>query len=82
MHWNPVNVNDLPDHRKQYGFDGFNFDLRNHLLDGRVCVAKRELPVLDYAIAAIRTGQFNGDGQIWNRGFDLSEPAGDGKAAP
>ena len=66
VHLDPVDRNDLPDDRRQYGFDGFNFDLRNHLLDGRVCVARRELPVRDYAIAAIRTGQFIGDGNnIW-----------------
>ena len=64
VHLNPVDMNDLPSHRKQYGFDGFNFDLRDHLFDGRVCTAKRGLPVRDYAIAAIRTGQFlvNEDG--------------------
>ena len=31
---------------------------------------------------AIRTGQFNGDGQIWNGGFDLAGPSGDGQGAP
>ena len=25
-------MNDLPSHRKQHGFDGFNFVFRNHLL--------------------------------------------------
>ncbi len=75
-------MNDLPSHRKQHGFDGFNFVFRNHLVDGRVCVARLDLPVRDYAIAAVRTGQFNGDGQIWNGGFDLAGPSGDGQAAP
>ena len=82
VHLDPVDRNDLPGHRKQYGFDGFNFDLRNHLVDGRVCVARLDLPVRDYAIAAVRTGQFNGDGQIWKGGFDLAGPSGDGQAAP
>ena len=63
--------------------DGFNFDLRDHLLDGRVCVAKRELPVRDYAIVAIRTGQVTGEGQkIWEGSFDLAGSAGDEQAAP
>ena len=81
VHWDPVDMNDLPNHRKPYGFDGLNFDFRNHLLTkGGVCVTRRELP--DYAIAAIRTGQFTGEGQIWKGSFDVVEPADDGNAAP
>ena len=74
VHWDPVDRNDLPGDRKRYGFDGFNFDLRNHLLiEGGACVARRELPVsFDYAIAAIRTGQFIGDsGSIWEGTYTL-----------
>ena len=75
VHLDPVDRDDLPSHRKQHGFDGFNFDFRNHLLDGRVCVARRELPVLDYAVAAIRTGQFTGEGKnIWEGSFMLPNP--------
>ena len=82
VHLDPVDRNDLPGHRKQYGFDGFNLDLRNHLVDGRVCVARVDLPVRDYAIATIRTGQFTGEGQkIWEGSFDVVEPADDGNAA-
>ena len=68
VHLDPVDVNDLPSHRKQHGFDGFNVDFRNHLLDGEVCVARQELPVRDYAIATIRTGP------IHQRGQDLGGP--------
>ena len=83
VHLDAVDVNDLPSHRKQHGFDGFHFYFRNHLLDKRVCIARWELPVRDYAIAAIRTGQFIGEGQnIWEGSFDVVEPADDGKAAP
>ena len=83
LHVDPVDINDLPSHRKRHGFDGFNFFFRDHLLvEGEVCVARRELPDYAYAIAAVRTGQFNGDGQIWNGGFDLAGPSGDGQAAP
>ena len=67
VHLDPVDRNDLPSHRQQHGFDGFNFAIRNHLLikEG-ACVARRELPDYTYAIAAIRTGQFIGDGKnIW-----------------
>ena len=82
LHLDPVDMNDLPDHRKQYGFDGFNFEFRNHLLgEGEICAAVRELP--DYAVAAIRTGQFIGEGKkIWEGRFDIVEPADDGNAAP
>ena len=81
VHLVPVYLNDLPDHRKQYGFDGFNFDFRNHLLiEGGVCVARRELPDYAYAIAAIRTGQFTSEGEIWEGRFDVVEPADDGNA--
>ena len=83
LHVDPVDMNDLPSDRKQHGFDGVNFVFRNHLLiEGGVCIARRELRDFAYAIAAVRTGQFNGDGQIWNGGFDLAGPAGDGQAAP
>ncbi len=69
LHLDPVDVNDLPSHRKQYGFDNLDFAFRDHgLIEGKVCIARRELP--DYAIAAIRTGQFvPGEGQIWNGSF-------------
>ena len=83
LHVDPVDMNDLPSDRKQHGFDGVNFAFRNHLLiEGGVCVARRELRDFAYAIAAVRTGQFNGDGEIWNGGFDLAGPAGDAQAAP
>ena len=70
LHLDPVDMNDLPDHRKQYDFDNLGFAFRDHRIpiEGEVCVAIRELP--DYAIAAIRTGQFvPGEGQIWNGSF-------------
>ena len=65
LYLDPVDVNDLPSHRKQYGFDNLDFAFRDHrlLIEGGVCVARRELP--DYAIAAIRTGQVTGEGRIW-----------------
>ena len=83
LHMDPVDMNDLPSHRQQHGFDGLNFAVRNHLLikEG-VCVARRELPDYAYAIAAVRTGQFNGDGQIWEGSFNLAGSASDGKAVP
>ena len=53
----PVDVNDLPSRRKQYGFDNldFRFGWPGMMLDGR-CMAK--VPFPEYAIARISTGQF------------------------
>ena len=84
LHIAPVDMNDLPSHRQQHGFDGLNFAIRNHLLikEG-ACVARRELPDYAYAIAAVRTGQFKGDGEkIWAGSFNPAGSAGDGKAVP
>ena len=71
VHLYPVDVNDLPSHRQQHGFDGFHFDFRNHLLLKRgVCIAIQKLPDYAYAIATVRTGQFTGEGKnIWEGSF-------------
>ncbi len=63
VHVVPADENDLPDHRKQYGFGGFNFRFRDYDLSlDKGCVALRKLP--DYPITRVRTGQFlvNEDG--------------------
>ncbi len=64
LHLIPVDKADLPDHRRQYDFDNmdFHFGPYGSVDDGR-CVATRRLP--SYAIAAIRTGQFTAEGQLW-----------------
>ena len=81
LHLDPRGLNDLPIHRKLYGFDNFDFYFRIHsLIERGVCVARRELP--DYGIAAIRTGQFTGDGRIWHASFNVVGPADDGNAVP
>ena len=78
----PADVDDLPEERKQYGFDNLDFAFTGYgFIGGGVCVARRELP--DYAIATIRTGQYIGEGKnIWEVSFDVVEPAGDGQAVP
>ena len=81
LHLDSVDMNDLPSRRKQYGFDNLDFAFRDHgVIKGGVCAAGRELP--NYAIAAIRTGQYTGEGPIWEGSFNVAEPADDGKAAP
>ena len=66
LHLDAVVPDDLPDHRKRYGFDDLGFRLDVHG-DGRIewagpgtriggtCLA--EVPLPEYGIAAIRTGQ-------------------------
>ena len=69
LHLDPVDRNDLPSHRKQYGFDNLDFAFRYYgFIEGEVCIAGRALP--DYGIAAIRTGQFTGEDRIWEGSFD------------
>ena len=84
----PVDVNDLPDDRKQHGFDNLDFGFGGHglIIDGK-CMARIPLP--EYAIARIDTGQYvrryvplrDGFPHFWEAGFNVVEPADDGKAA-
>ncbi len=79
LHLIPANVADLPDHRKQYGFDNLDFDFDGRgvisdISDGK-CMIRMALS--EYDITRIRTGQFvPGEGQIWKEeipfplGFD------------
>ena len=65
LHITPERVGDLPEERRQYGFDNLDFDFfpRGALFEGR-CAARAALP--DYAVASIRTGQYDGNGEIWS----------------
>ncbi len=59
LHLIPADVADLPDHRKQYGFDNLDFTFRVHgvaLFGNGKCVAAIAVP--EYDIARIRTGQY------------------------
>lgn len=73
LHTVPLNVDDLPDERKEYGFDNLDFDfgVRGATFDG-VCFAKVELPA--YEISRIRTGQWiRGEGNIWEEEFTITK---------
>ena len=60
LHVVPADASDLPDHRKQHGFDNLDLRFNNYgIRSAEQCVARRELP--DYAIASIRTGQYLGN---------------------
>ena len=70
----PVDGNDLPERRKQHGFDNldFDFDKRGVIFDGR-CMARISLP--EYAIARIGAGQYmsveGGFHNLWEEYFRL-----------
>ncbi len=72
----PVDVNDLPDDSKQYGFDNldFRFEQRGVMFDGR-CTATAALP--EYDIARVFTGQYvpveGGYNHLWEGEFRLVE---------
>ena len=71
LHLYPVDVNDLPDHRRQYGFDNldFDFDDQGVIIEGK-CLA--EVPLPEYGISEIGTGQFvpgQGAGLGWKEEF-------------
>ncbi len=68
LHVAPEDENDLPDARREHGFDNldFGFDVRGVLFDGK-CTAAVPLP--QYGIARIVTGQFDGAGRVWEIEF-------------
>ena len=72
LHVIPFDVADLPDDRRQYGFD--NFDI--HFIEfstvrrDEACGAVAQLP--DYEFTKFRTGQFTSAGVIWSGEFEVS----------
>ncbi len=77
LHVVPENVEDLPAHRQQYGFDNLDFHYGGNaaLAFSGQCVMEHPLP--DYPIARIRTGQFTPDeGQIWKAEFPVGAVEG------
>ena len=75
LHIVPERAADLPPERRRFGFDNLDFDffLRGALFAGR-CVATVPLP--DYAIASVRTGQFvRGEGELWSAEFAIGDGA-------
>ena len=65
LHIAPKRVADLPEDRRESGFDNLDFAYltRGVLFDGK-CAAV--LPLPDYAVERLRTGQFvGGEGEAW-----------------
>ena len=69
----PVVRRDLPRQRRKYGFDYLEFDLDQHdVRVGDTCMVT--LPLPEYAIAHLKTGQYLPGGDlIWFGGFDVPE---------
>ena len=68
VHIDPDDPADLPEERRQWGFDGLDFIFdRQATWFGEKCLTTLDLP--DYGIAAIRTGQYDDTGQLWNVEF-------------
>ena len=72
LHIVPADEGDLPEHRREYGFDNLDFTLavRGARLDGN-CVAVVPLP--DYPVATVRTGQYDDTGRLWTAEFALPD---------
>ena len=78
LHLIPADVADLPDHRKQYGFDNLDFTFRGYSValfgNGR-CMATVALP--EYDITRISTGQYvpvaGGFNHLWKAEFPWRE---------
>ena len=75
VHVVPVEQDDLPARRRQYGFDNLDFDFSTHrltLMSNGHCMAVFNLPF--YPIAEITTGQYiPGEGVIWQGVIPLND---------
>ena len=80
LHVIPVDERDLPGGRRRYGFDNLDFRMKEYIGVGERCTAVRRLP--DYPIAKVRTGQFTGEGRLWEGAVVVAGPGGDGKPPP
>ncbi len=74
LHVFPERRGDLPSDRREAGYDNldFNFLLHGAPLNG-LCAARVPLP--EYPIASVRTGQFGERGELWDAAFRLNASA-------
>ena len=70
LHLTPADVSDLPENRKESGFDNLDFNLgaRGGESDGG-CFAVVDLPA--YEIVGISTGQYTAEGRLWGEKIDV-----------
>jgi len=74
LHITPVHLHDLPEDRKQHGFDNLDFHFKDNFSDdsftlvNNACIVVRYLP--QYDIKQIKTGQFTPEtGPLWEGEF-------------
>ena len=73
LHVVPENADDLPEERKQSGFDNLDFNFLDYgalLLQEETCIVARELP--DYPMTAVNVGQYTNEGPLWGSTIDLA----------
>jgi len=65
LHVSPVQAKDLPNDRRDHGFDNLDFSFQNGgYFRDNFCVIQRLLP--SYPIRKFDTGQFNQHGRVWS----------------
>ena len=71
LHIIPADAADLPDDRRDYGFDNLDFDFYEFstVRRGETCGAVRKLP--DYQFTGFSTGQFTKSFAVWGGWFDI-----------
>ena len=74
LHVVPMDERDLPEHRRQYGFDNLDFWYSGVRLDDKTCQATKLLPA--YAIRSILTGQYiPGKARLWESKYVMEQAA-------
>lgn len=79
LHIKPSDDSDLPEYRRQYGFDNLDFSYPGFRISAEACAVIRRLPT--YSIRYIYTGQFVTDAEgdisnLWEGEFSMNQPAG------
>ena len=70
LHLTPAETGDLPEQRRRYGYDNLDFRFaRQGLMLGDECIALVPLP--DYPITAVTTGQYTDAGRLWQATMNL-----------
>ena len=73
LHLIPIRPSDLPADRQEHGFASFEFSYDGGEIQALQagCIAARRLPL--YPIERIRTGQYTGEGALWQVDVELGE---------
>ena len=79
LHVIPVDEKDLPERRRQHGFENEDFSQQGLDIGDQQCVVRKRLPA--YPIRRIRTGQFVRDARgnfvgLWGGEFSMDQDAG------